>query len=106
MRVWGKIAASVVIGLLFWWFFATACFALLMTVAVDATAPNLDQFREALPALFFWGALMAIAFSWVGAPAFIGLVALVLVIPGIRAAKRRTHNSSEQDAGSDSASPK
>ena len=28
MRVWGKIAASVVIGLLFWWFFATACFAL------------------------------------------------------------------------------
>lgn len=81
LRVCGKIAASVVIDLLLWWFIATACVAVFMAVAADGISASLGLVNEVLPALFFWGTLMAIAFGVVGAPMFIGLVALVLSFP-------------------------
>lgn len=90
MRVWGKIAVSVVIGLLLWWLFATACFTVIILTAADEIPADLGEVYEVVPSLIFWGTLMAVAFGWVGAPAFIGLVALVLVIPDIRAARRHT----------------
>lgn len=52
MRVRGKIAASVVIGLLIWWFLAAACVAVFMAVAADGIPAELDLVSEVQSALF------------------------------------------------------